>query len=61
MVCCPRTMTQQQWSAYKARIIREAHQQQAAVIRAAFACLFASIARLVRQPHPQRRPSEAEA
>lgn len=45
---CPRTMTQQQWSAYKARIIREAHEQQAAVIRAAFVRLCTGIVRLAK-------------
>lgn len=45
---CPRTMTEPQWSAYKARIIREAHEQQAATIRRAFSGLLALLALLAR-------------
>lgn len=47
---CPRTMTEPQWSAYKARIIREAHEQQAATIRRAFSGLLALLARAFAQP-----------
>lgn len=42
---CPRKMTAQQWSDYKARIIREAHELQAATIRRAFSGLLAILVR----------------
>lgn len=60
MVCSPKTMTQQQWSAYKARILREAHQLQAATIRAAFSHLFAAAANLARRSRPQHRQQKRE-
>ncbi|MFZ5731377.1 MAG: RSP_7527 family protein [Pseudomonadota bacterium] len=42
---CPRQMTPQQWSDYKARIVREAHELRAAAIRRAFSGLLAILAR----------------
>jgi len=47
---CLRTMTEQQWSAYKARIVREAHELQAATIRRAFSGLLALLARAFARP-----------
>lgn len=47
---CPRTVTDKQWSAYKARIIREAREEQAAAIRRVFSGLLALLARALAWP-----------